>query len=209
MSYLFKRKKKLLSEKNRIKRSIGYARALNFEGDYLKKQMQRLNEYGCNLIFFDILSSYKSDKPKFIEVLKLLKLGDELVITTLDRAFNSKREFLKIINKFLDNGIHLKILSGIQFTGNSRKELQSIFKILYELENLDSDNLEEKKKGYTKNRRIVGGNLGGRPKLSPLKESLVIRLRHEGFSYRSIRSQTGIALSTIRRIIIDSEISQN
>ena len=50
-------------------------------------------------------------------------------------------------------------------------------------------------------------NLGGRPKISPLKESLVIRLRNEGCSYRSIRTQTGIALSTIRRIILDGEAS--
>ena len=32
-----------------------------------------------------------------------------------------------------------------------------------------------------------------------------MRLRNEGCSYRSIRTQTGIALSTIRRIILDGE----
>ena len=52
-----------------------------------------------------------------------------------------------------------------------------------------------------------GNNLGGRPKISPLKESLVIRLRNEGYSYRSIRSQTGIALSTIRRVILEGELT--
>ena len=54
---------------------------------------------------------------------------------------------------------------------------------------------------------IRDSNLGGRPKISPLKESLVMRLRNEGCSYRSIRTQTGIALSTIRRIILDGEAS--
>ena len=52
---------------------------------------------------------------------------------------------------------------------------------------------------------LNGNNLGGRPKISPLRESLVMRLRKEGCSYRSIRTQTGIALSTIRRIILDGE----
>jgi len=37
--------------------------------------------------------------------------------------------------------------------------------------------------------------------------SLVIRLRNEGYSYRSIRSQTGIALSTIRRVILEGELT--
>ena len=41
----------------------------------------------------------------------------------------------------------------------------------------------------------------GRPKISQPKENLVLRLRNEGYSYRSIKDQTGLALSTIRRII--------
>ena len=54
-------------------------------------------------------------------------------------------------------------------------------------------------------RKATGENLGGRPKTSHEKESLVMRLRNEGYSYRSIRKQTGLALSTIRRIIVEQE----
>lgn len=50
-------------------------------------------------------------------------------------------------------------------------------------------------------RREIGGKLGGRPKTNQAKERLVVRLREEGCSYRSIREQTDLALSTIRRII--------
>ena len=79
----------------------------------------------------------------------------------------------------------------------------TIFDILLELENFEKNISIEKKRKILSNDLIVGKNIGGRPKISNLKEELVIRLRKEGFSYRSIRSQTGIALSTIRRIIID------
>ena len=44
-----------------------------------------------------------------------------------------------------------------------------------------------------------------RPKTNQAKERLVLRLRDEGCSYRSIREQTGLALSTIRRIIAEQE----
>ncbi len=54
-------------------------------------------------------------------------------------------------------------------------------------------------------RKETGGNLGGSPKTSNAKEGLVLRLRNEGCSYRSIRKQTGLALSTIRRIIVEQE----
>ena len=50
------------------------------------------------------------------------------------------------------------------------------------------------------------GNLGGRPKTSAKKESLVLRLRKEGESYRSIKEQTGLALATITRIVKEKEV---
>ena len=65
----------------------------------------------------------------------------------------------------------------------------------------------KKKREMLKNRKVIGLNLGGRPKISKIKETLVLRLRNEGYSYRTIRSQTGVALSTIRRIILDSEVN--
>ena len=55
-------------------------------------------------------------------------------------------------------------------------------------------------------RRTSSGNLGGRPKTSGKKESLVLRLRQEGESYRSIKEQTGLALATITRIIKEQEV---
>ena len=78
---------------------------------------------------------------------------------------------------------------------------------IYELDNLEDKSLGERKKEQLLRRKLSGNNLGGRPKISPLKESLVIRLRNEGYSYRSIRSQTGIALSTIRRVILEGELT--
>ena len=54
--------------------------------------------------------------------------------------------------------------------------------------------------------RDAGGNLIGRPKTNQAKERLVLRLREEGCSNRSIREQTGLALSTIRRIIAEAEV---
>ena len=89
---------------------------------------------------------------------------------------------------------------------NSPNPSSIIFNILCELDDLEDKSLGERKKEQLLRRKLSGNNLGGRPKISPLKESLVIRLRNEGYSYRSIRSQTGIALSTIRRIIMEGEL---
>nr|ABE11451.1 site-specific recombinase [uncultured Prochlorococcus marinus clone HOT0M-5C8] len=205
LTFKFKRKGFLLSEKNKKAKSIGYARAINSEYDYLKEQIKSLNNDGCNLIFSEIISLDEEIKPEFKKALNYLSQGDELILTKLDRAFSNRNECIKTITKLLNNNIRLRTLSGFFSLNNSLEISSSIFNILYELDNLDNERLLERKKEFMLQRRINGNNLGGRPKISPLKESLVMRLRNEGCSYRSIRTQTGIALSTIRRIILDGE----
>ena len=205
MTFQFKRKKSLLSEKNKNQKSIGYARAIDSESFYLEEQIQSLKDEGCNLIFSELLSFDAEIKPEFKKALKALSKGDELIITRLDRAFSNRNECIRIINKLLNQDVQVRTLSGF-FTSNYSPNTSSlVFKILFELDNLDNECLRERKKENVIKRRLNGNNLGGRPKISPLKESLVIRLRDEGYSYRSIRAQTGIALSTIRRVILDGE----
>ena len=204
----FRRNKLLISEKNKIRNSVGYARAIDGEVDYLNKQIQYLKNYGCKIIFSEIVSLNNEYKPQLKKAFESLSRGDQFVLYKLDRAFKSKDECIKIINQLLDNGINLKTLSGDLETNISNELLRLIFQVLLELNNLELDVLSEKKVETLQNRKIVAGNLGGRPKISPLKEDLVIRLRNDGFSYRSIRAQTGIALSTIRRILVENELSK-
>ena len=205
LNFKFKRKRFLLSEKNKTFKSIGYARAIDSEPDYLEEQIKCLKNEGCSLIFSEIISIDEEIKPQFKKALNSLSKGDELILTKLDRAFLNRIECVKTINKLLNNDVRLRTLSGFLSAYNTSDIYSSIFKILYELDSLDNECLIERKKELVLKRRINGNNLGGRPKISPLKESLVMRLRNEGYSYRSIRTQTGIALSTIRRIILDEE----
>ena len=198
-------RKKLLSEKKSDKKLIGYARAIDNEIDYLNKQIYDLNNYGCNLIFSEIISASVEKKPELQNAFNSLSPGDILIVDKLDRAFYSKNDCLNGLNILLQKGINLKILSS-NFSSSERYEpFILLLKVLLELENLEKEISDEKKREMLKNRKVIGLNLGGRPKISKIKETLVLRLRNEGYSYRTIRSQTGVALSTIRRIILDSE----
>lgn len=44
------------------------------------------------------------------------------------------------------------------------------------------------------------GNFGGRPKIPKEKEEEICKLWLEGYSYRQIRSKTGVAMATIKRV---------
>ena len=207
MTFKFKRKHLLLSEKNKKTKAIGYARATHNEFEFLEEQIKKLKEEGCSIVFSELISLDEEVKPQLNKAINYLNKGDQLIITQLDRAFKNKKECLKTINKLINKDIKLRTLTGFFAVNESSKANSSIFKILYELDNLEDKSLGERKKEQLLRRKLSGNNLGGRPKISPLKESLVIRLRNEGYSYRSIRSQTGIALSTIRRVILEGGLS--
>ena len=207
LTFKFKRKRILLSEKNKNSKAIGYARATNDEYEYLEEQIKFLKEEGCSLVFSELISLDEEIKPQLNKAMKCLSRGDQFIITQLDRAFKNKKECLRTINKLINKDVKLRTLTGFFAANESSNESSSIFKILYELDNLEDKSLSERKKEQLLRRKLSGNNLGGRPKISPLKESLVIRLRNEGYSYRSIRSQTGIALSTIRRVILEGELT--
>ena len=202
----FIKRKLLLSEKESNGVVIGYARAIKSEVNWLDEQIQALQDYGCKMIFSEFSSVSQEIKPELNKALNTLSSGDQFVISSLDIVFHSKTEFIRKMNEFCRNGIYLKTLSGFFSLPSSSEIISSVFNILSEIDYLEKKNADERRKIITLNRSTGGDNLGGRPKISDLKEKLVIRLRNEGCSYRSIRSQTGLALSTIRRVILDSKI---
>jgi len=159
------------------------------------------------LVFSELISLDEEIKPQLNQAMNCLSAGDQFILTQLDRAFKNKKECLMTINKLINKDIKLRTLTGFFASNESSNANSSVFKILYELDNLEDKSLGERKKEQLLRRKLSGNNLGGRPKISPLKESLVIRLRNEGYSYRSVRSQTGIALSTIRRVILEGELT--
>ena len=206
LTFKFERKRLLLSEKNKQSKAVGYARATHNEFEYLNEQIKHLKEEGCSVIFSELVSLDEEIKPQLNKAINFLSKGDSFIMTQLDRAFKNKKECLVTINKLINMDVKFRTLNGFFAANDSSKISSSIFKILYELDNLDAKSLGERKKEELLRRKLSGNNLGGRPKISTLKESLVIRLLSEGYSYRSIRAQTGIALSTIRRVIIEGEI---
>ena len=202
MKNIFTRKK-LLTERKRTSSCIGYARGSIRNPEYLNEQIQSLKEFGCDYIFSETLSLIEEQKPQLSLALNKLCKGDQIVVTKLDRVFKSRYECITTINKLLNKGIYFCTISGSNYSHDFPELYSIILNILLEIELFEKDISKEKKREIADNILLKGKNIGGRPKTSNLKEELVVRLRKEGFSYRSIRSQTGIALSTIRRIIVD------
>ena len=203
----FQRTKPLFRDKPDYK-SIGLAR-VSTSTQSVDSQVSLLKDSGCCVVFEETISTrYKnSDRPQLQAALAALDEGDEIVITKLDRLGRTQVEVVSLLHKLQQKGKHARTLDGLINTRGLGSFAPVLIGLLTGLSEVERTLIQERTKESIAFRRETGGNLGGRPKTNEAKEGLVTRLRNEGCSYRSIRSQTGLALSTIRRIILDSEVA--
>ena len=157
------------------------------------------------VVFKETVSSAKKERPQLEAAIEMLEEGDELCLTKLDRGFRNKRQCINILHDFQEKGLHVRTLDGLINTRALGKFAPIVIGLLSGLEEVERQIVIERTQESINHRRETGGNLGGRPKTNNEKEALVLRLREEGCSYRSIRKQTGLALSTIRRIIVQQD----
>jgi DNA invertase Pin-like site-specific DNA recombinase len=146
-------------------------------------------------------------RHQFRACLSVLRKGDQICVARLDRIGRSQVEVINRLNDLQQKGIHVRTLDGLIDTQALGKMAPLVIGLLTGLSEVEKSLIVERSRESVEHRRKTGGNLGGRPKTSNKKESLVLRLRKEGESYRSIKDQTGLALATITRIIKEQEVT--
>ena len=169
--------------------------------------VEALKQAGCEIVFEEIVSTRKAekDRPELMKCLLSLRKGDTLKLTSLSRLGRTQREVINRLHELQAEGVNVITLDGLINTEALGKFAPVLIGLLTGLNAVERELTQERTIQSVEYRRKTGGNLGGRPKISPKKEKLVLRLREEGDSLRSIQEQTGVAVKTIRRIIADNE----
>ena len=188
-------------------RKIGYARCSTTHQS-TDSQVEDLKADGCEEVFFEKVSSTAplEQRHEFRACLSVLRTGDQICVARLDRIGRSQVEVINRLNDLQQQGIHVRTLDGLIDTQALGKMAPLVIGLLTGLSEVEKSLIVERSRESVEHRRKTGGNLGGRPKTSEKKERLVLRLRSEGDSYRSIRDQTGISVSTIQRILQNQEV---
>jgi len=188
-------------------RSIGYARCSTTHQD-TASQVAELRSAGCEDVYQEKVSSRAplEKRPQLRRCLETLLEGDELVVSKLDRLGRSQVEVINRLSDLQTKGIYVRTLDGLINTRGLGKLAPLVIGLLTGLAEVERSLIQERTRESVEHRRRTGGNLGGRPKTSDKKEGLVVRLRKEGESYRSIRDQTGLSLATIQRILKENPI---
>ena len=204
----FQRSHPLLMDKPTYKQ-IGYARANSASSKFgLEAQVAALKEAGCDQIFQESISAKVkgTDRPQLQAALTALEEDSTLVLCKLDRGFRTQKETINVLHDLQEQKKHLRTLDNLIDTRRLGKFAPIVISLLSGIGEVERQMVIERTQESINHRRETGGNIGGRPKTNNEKEGLVLRLREEGCSYRSIRKQTGLALSTIRRIIVEQDV---
>lgn len=176
----------------------GYAR-VSTTGQKLGDQREQLKASGVEKIFAEKFTGTSTDRPKFNELLEVVKPGDTITVTKLDRLARNTREALAVIEDLLQRDININVLNlgTIENTSVGRM----IYTILLSVAELERDMIVERTqagKEYAKKHKP--NYKEGRPKRKLTPQYLHALELLETHSYKETAVKTGISVATLARI---------
>ena len=119
--------------------TYGYARVSTKgqakDGNSLEVQEKQLRESGAETIYYESFTGTKKNRPELDKLMGVLKEGDTIVVTKLDRIARSTRDGLDIIEELLSKGVAIHILNMGKFDDSpSGKLMRTIFFAFAEFE---------------------------------------------------------------------------
>ncbi|WP_329762595.1 recombinase family protein [Bacillus nitratireducens] len=174
----------------------GYARVSTVSQE-LEVQLTALENEGCDKIYSEKFTGTKSDRPQLKEVLSILKEGDTLVVTKLDRLARNTVEGIEIVKGLFSKGVRVHVLNVglLEDTTMGRFFLTTLLAVAEMERNLIVERTQEGK-AIAKQRDDFRE---GRPnKYSKKQIGHALKLL-ETHSYKEVENMTGISKSTLIR----------
>lgn len=146
---------------------IGYAR-VSTQNQQVDLQVDALRQAGCELIFQEIVSGAKADRPELAKMRAQLRKGDIVCIYKLDRLGRSMKHLLELVDEFGQKGVGL--LSLTDAIDSSTAQGRLVLNLFASLAEFERDLIRERTQAGLLSAR-ARGRKGGRQKgLSPEAE---------------------------------------
>lgn len=189
----------------------GYARVSTTSQD-LQVQINILKSEGCEILYQEKFTGTKTERKEFNKLFEILKKGDTLVVTKLDRFARSVRDGIETIKELFKKGVKVHVLNMglIENTPTGRL----IFNIMMSFAEFERDMIVERTQEGKAIARQDPNFREGRPKKYSKKQiNHAIKLK-ETCTYQQVKDLTGISKPTLYRAmksrgIINSVISNN
>lgn len=104
-------------------------------GNGLDVQEKQLHENGADVIYYESFTGTKKNRPELDKLMSVIKEGDTIVVTKLDRIARSTKDGLDIIDELLSKGVTINILNMGKFDNSpTGKLMRTIFFAFAEFE---------------------------------------------------------------------------
>lgn len=177
-----------------------YARVSTIEQN-LARQLEQAKELGIpqENIYTDKLSGKDTKRPALQELLKYLREGDVLYISSFDRLARSTKDLLSLAEELESKGVSLVSLKeNLDCTTPQGKLMFTMFAAFAEFER--SIIKERQAEGIAIAKR--DGRLTGRPRVDKEKLDIACTMYESGkYKMKEIEAATGISYGTIYRQI--------
>ena len=144
---------------------FGYAR-VSTEGQTLGTQSEALKAAGCTRIFRDKTSGANADRPALTRLLGVIRDGDTVVVSRLDRLARSSRDLLDILDVLARRGATFRSL-GEAWADTTAPQRRLMMTVLGGLAEFERDLIRLRTGEGRTRAKARGVHMGRPPKLTP------------------------------------------
>ena len=176
----------------------GYAR-VSSQGQDFDGQIDELKRNGATRVYSEKFTGTTSNRPALKRLLRIITVGDVLVVTKLDRLARSVREGIKVIDRLTAKGIKVNVLNlGMLDETPAGRLLRNIMLTFAEFErDMIVERLAE---GRARAKAINPNYKEGRPRRKLTKKHQEAIKLLGVYSYRETAKLTGFSTTTLWRI---------
>ena len=174
---------------------IGYAR-VSTEEQSLNRQIDMLNEVGCEKIFEEKISGIKRERQELIKMLEQLRKGDLIIVADLTRLSRSVKELFQLVEQIETKGANIKSLKE-SWMDTSTPQGKLMFTIFAGISQFERDLISQRTiEGLVAAR--ARGKKGGRPPKDEKDIKLAKKMYEEKtYSISEITKATGIGKTAL------------
>lgn len=185
-------------EKEFVGQIVGYARVSTLEQN-VARQLEAL-EVECDKIFVEKVSAAKTEnRPQFQEMMRYLRNGDILQVTSADRLARSTRDLLDIVQGLKDRGVQVEFLDNPALNTDTPQG-EFMLTILAAVAQLERSIIRERQAEGIAIAKAKG-KYDRAPKLNPEQAREVRKLAAMGVPKMAIARKMGCSRHTIYSVL--------
>ena len=174
---------------------VGYRRVSTAEQNFGRQELGEVDR-----VFEEKLSGKITDRAALQEMISFVRLGDEVVVYSIDRLARDLRDLQSIISDLNEKGVSISFISeGLKFGADSNDAFARL-----QLQMMDA--FAEFERNIIRVRQAEGiakakerGVYSGRAK--KINDRKIVELKQEGYRATDIASEMGITRTSVYRAL--------